>query len=164
MRGRHALIPVVAVALFGLHHWMTRAAWLIDYDPATIPHPTYETTITGWAVALEAWPLVLLGAVIGSVAAYALSGVVHRGRAARDATARELDWQQEHEQMIAINRTIWDEKIRAERRVESLDVELRQAQEALACAERRVQNAACKAERWARKVRAARDNSAALDD
>ncbi len=142
MRGRHALIPVLAVALFG------------------------------WAVALNAWPLVLLGAVIGGVLGYTVSGEVHRGLAAQATAERERDWQQiqsdweqEREQMIAINRDVWDEKLRAERRAGFLDVELRQAQEALAqeqaSTERRVQNAAGKAARLARK--AARDKAASDD-
>ena len=44
LRRIHALLPVIAVGLFGLHHWLSHSALLADYDPADA---TYAALTTG---------------------------------------------------------------------------------------------------------------------
>jgi uncharacterized membrane-anchored protein YhcB (DUF1043 family) len=158
----HALIAVGAVGgLLGFHHWLTRGAWLVDYAPAT-----------GWHIMLEAWPVALWGAIVGVLCGYALSGIVHGARsqaAITEALSREQRrFELEREQLVADRQAAWDEKwraenaqTRAERRADDLDVALRHAQEALAHAEQRRQNAVAAATRRARKQQRSVDNSPA---
>ncbi len=146
----HALIAVGAVGgVLGFHHWLSHSALLADYDPADA---TYAALTTGWAVALTAWPLTLWGVIVGVLCGYALSGIVHSARsqaAITEQLSREQQrFERERELLMADRQAAWDEKwraenaqTRAERRADDLDVALRHAQEALAHAEQRRQNA-----------------------
>ena len=158
----HALIAVGAVgSVLGFHHWLSHSALLADYDPADA---TYAALTTGWAVALTAWPLTLWGVIVGVLCGYALSGIVHSARsqaAITEQLSREQQrFERERELLMADRQAAWDEKwraenaqTRAERRADDLDVALRHAQEALAHAEQRRQNAVAAATRRARKQR-----------
>ena len=169
LRRIHALLPVIAVGLFGLHHWLSHSALLADYDPADA---TYAALTTGWAVALTAWPLTLWGVIVGVLCGYALSGIVHSARsqaAITEQLSRERQrFERERELLMADRQAAWDEKwraenaqTRAERRADDLDVALRHAQEALAHAEQRRQNAVAAATRRARKQQRSVDNGPA---
>lgn len=163
----HALIAVGAVGgVLGFHHWLTRGAWLVDYAPAD---GTYIDIATGWRIVLEAWPLTLWGVIVGVLCGYALSGIVHSARsqaAITEQLSRERQrFERERELLMADRQAAWDEKwraenaqTRAERRADDLDVALRHAQEALAHAEQRRQNAVAAATRRARKQQRSVDN------
>ena len=163
----HALIAVGAVGgVLGFHHWLSHSALLADYDPADA---TYAALTTGWAVALTAWPLTLWGVIVGVLCGYALSSIVHSARsqaAITEQLSREQQrFERERELLMADRQAAWDEKwrvenaqTRAERRADDLDVALRHAQEALAHAEQRRQNAVAAATRRARKQQRSVDN------
>ena len=166
----HALIAVGAVGgVLGFHHWLTRGAWLVDYAPAD---GTYIDIATGWRIVLEAWPLTLWGVIVGVLCGYALSSIVHSARsqaAITEQLSREQQrFERERELLMADRQAAWDEKWRAEnaqtlaeRRADDLDVALRHAQEALAHAEQRRQNAVAAATRRARKQQRSVDNGPA---
>lgn len=65
MKRTYAMLLAIAVGItWYLHHWLTRAAWIADFDPID---RTYTGITTGWHVLLEVWPLTLLGVIVGSI-------------------------------------------------------------------------------------------------